>query len=322
MTIAISRDDWLEFIRTEYLDSYIVEGGAAIKVVVDLGGTDVDLAETIAGHAADAGYLTAVVDAKVSRVHMIDQVFFAVADQIPWQESVERVVSRLARADGLSVAEGEGPLYQRIAAATDLDPQFVQLELRRKIARQIFKNRRLVKDFRIAVTQLATAAFGGGQEADTTFATITDWLTGRNRAISAVKPYQIFSRISRTNARHLFESTLSWISLAEWPGLVLVMDIRRVTVARNPKDGGLYYTKAGVLDAYEVLRQYIDGTDRLVNCLIVVVADPEFLDEESTGRGIGAYEALKFRVYDEVRDRTLANPMAALVRLAPAEAPA
>lgn len=315
MTVAIDRDRWLDFVRTEYLDSFIREGGAAIKVVIDLGGADVDLAETVADHAADAGYLTAVVDATVSRVHMIDHVFFAVAANIPWRESVENVVTRLAQSDGLVVADGDDPLLQRIAEGSDLEPQFVSLQLKRKIGEQIFKNRRLVKDFRVAVTQLATAALAGGQESDTTFGTITDWLTGRNRAIGAVKPYHIFSRISRTNARHFFESALSWVSLAGWPGLVLVMDIRRVTVARNPRDGGIYYTKAAVMDAYEVLRQYIDGTDRLTNCLIVVVADPEFLDDEPFGRGMGAYQALKFRVFDEVRDRDLANPMAALVRL-------
>lgn len=321
MTVAIDRDEWLAFVRTEYLETFIAEGGAAIKVVVDLGRTDEDLAETIAGHAADSGYLTAVVDSVVCRVHMIDQVFYAIADQIPWRESVERVVYRLAKSDGLSIADGEGPILQRIAQASALDPQFVQLQLRRKIAERIFKNRSLVKDFRVAVTSLATAALGGGQEADTTFSTITDWLTGRNRAVSAVKPYQIFSRITRTNARHFLESTLAWVGAAEWPGLVLVMDVRRLTVARNPRDDGYYYTKAAVLDAYEVLRQYIDGTDRLVNCLVVVVADPEFLDEDPLGRGMGAYEALKFRVFDEVRDRILANPMAALVRLAPTDRP-
>ena len=288
MTVAIARDEWLSFVRTEYLESYIADGGAAIKVVIDLGGSDLDLAETVAAHAADAGYLTAVVDATVSRVHMIDQVFFAVAEQIPWRETVDRVVTRLATADGLNVADGDGPLFRRIAEASKLDPQYVQLELRRKIGEKIFKNHSFVKDFRVAVTQLSTAAFGGGQEADTTFTTITDGLTGRNRAVSAVKPYQIFSRINRSNARHFFESALSWICLAEWPGLVLVIDIRRVTVARNPRDGGLYYTKSAVLDTYEVLRQYIDGTDRLVNCLIVVVADPEFLDDDPTGRGMGA----------------------------------
>lgn len=320
MTVAIARDAWLEFIRTEYLDSFIAEGGAAIKVAIDLGGSDADLAETIADHAADSGYLTAVVDSSTTRVHMIDQVFFAVADQIPWQESVERVVTRLAVEAGLGVAPGEGALLERIATATGLEPQFVQLEMRRKIEKRIFKNRRLDRDFRTAVTTLAMVALSGGQEAETTFATITDWLTGRNRAVSAVKPYHIFTRIGRTNARHLLESALSWIELAEWPGLVLVVDIRRVTVGRNPRDGGLFYSKANVLDAYEVLRQYIDGTDRLVNCLITVVGDPEFLDEEPVGRGIGSYEALKFRVFDEVRDRTLANPMAALVRLSPAGA--
>src|SRR5687767_3619224 len=102
MTVAMARDAWLEFLRTEYLETYISGGGAAIKVVVDLGGTDVDMAETIAGHAADSGYLTAVVDAAVHKVHMIDHVFFAVAEQVPWQESVERVLIRLASADGLT----------------------------------------------------------------------------------------------------------------------------------------------------------------------------------------------------------------------------
>ena len=100
---------------------------------------------------------------------------------------------------------------------------------------------------------------------------------------------------------------------------MLTIDISRISVVRNPKDERLHYSKAGVLDAYELLRQFIDGTDRLENCLIVVVPHPDFLDEDILGRGIGAYEALKFRVYDEVRDRILVNPMASLVRLTGAE---
>lgn len=144
---------------------------------------------------------------------------------------------------------------------------------------------------------------------------LTDWLTGRNTAISAVKPYLIFNRINRASARHFFESLLRWIRFAGYTGILVVLDIARVTVARNPKDGQLYYTKAAVLDTYEVLRQFIDGTDRLNGCLIVVVPDVAFLDEDPFGRGIGVYPALKFRVFDEIRDRKLVNPMASLVRL-------
>jgi hypothetical protein len=44
-----------------------------------------------------------------------------------------------------------------------------------------------------------------------------------------------------------------------------------------------------------------------------VILDRGFF--EDAGRGIGAYEALKFRIFDEIRDRTLVNPMASLARI-------
>ena len=197
----------------------------------------------------------------------------------------------------------------------NLDADFLLMELRRKIEAHVFRNKGLAKDFRVAMTQLAVAELVGAQEATTVHAVLTDWLCGRNRAVGAVKPYQIFTRITRSNARLLFESLLVWLAFAGFSGLVLTIDISRISVVRNPRDELLHYTKAGVLDALELLRQFIDATDRLDNCLIVVVPGPAFLDEDILGRGIGAYEALKFRVYDEVRDRTLVNPMASLVRL-------
>jgi hypothetical protein len=97
--------------------------------------------------------------------------------------------------------------------------------------------------------------------------------------------------------------------------MVIILDISRVTIPRNPRDDRLFYTKAAMLDAYEVLRQFIDATDRVKACLLIVVAAPDFLDVETTGRGMGAYDALKFRVYDEIRDERLVNPMGALVRI-------
>ena len=69
-----------------------------------------------------------------------------------------------------------------------------------------------------------------------------------------------------------------------------------------------------VMDHYELLREFIDGTDRMNSSLMVVLTDPDFLNEE--GRGYGIYQALRGRIVDEVRDRTLANPMSSLVRLA------
>src|ERR1022692_1664451 len=76
---------------------------------------------------------------------------------------------------------------------------------------------------------------------------------------------------------------------------------------------GFYYSKAAVLDAYEVLRQFIDATDELRGVLFVAVMPPELMTDEA--RGLPAYSALQLRVADEVRDRRRANPFAALVRL-------
>ena len=98
-------------------------------------------------------------------------------------------------------------------------------------------------------------------------------------------------------------------------GLLMMLDISRITISRNPRDGYFYYTRASVVDSYEVLRQFIDSIDRLQGCLILVSPDVDFLSEETLERGFGAYEALKFRIVDEVRDRQLVNPMSSLIRL-------
>ena len=74
-----------------------------------------------------------------------------------------------------------------------------------------------------------------------------------------------------------------------------------------------YYTKTALLDAYELLRQLVDNTDELSRCCVVVVAAPEFLTDDH--RGVSAYQALKLRIHDEVRDRVRDNPFASLVRL-------
>jgi len=321
MTLSMSSSNWLDFLESEYLASYIKDGGSAIKFAVPL---EDDIAATLSTEikvrATQLGYAVAHVDSGLTRVHMVDQLFFSVADQIPWRETVQRVVGRLAEAERYAPAAlGDQPLFRRLADANELDADFLLMNLRRKIEAHVFRNKRLAKDFRVAMTQLAVAELVGAQEATTVHGVLTDWLCGRNRAVSAVKPYQIFTRITRTNARYLFESLLVWLTFAGYSGLMLTIDISRISVVRNPKDERLHYSKAGVLDAYELLRQFIDGTDRLENCLIVVVPHPDFLDEDILGRGIGAYEALKFRVYDEVRDRILVNPMASLVRLTGAE---
>jgi hypothetical protein len=194
-----------------------------------------------------------------------------------------------------------------------VDPQVLLGDLKRAISNKVVRRPTLSRDFRVAMNSLCFAELSGGPEGETTIQLLTDWLTGRNKAISAVKPYDIFRKINRTTARYCFESMAHWVRLAGFAGMVILFDIERLMLDKNPRDESVFYSKAAVVDAYEVFREFIDRADLLEGCLLAVTPGAAFL--EVHGRSLGSYPALKNRVYDEIRDRSLVNPMAALARI-------
>jgi hypothetical protein len=315
VTAAIRPQEWLHFIDQEYLSTFILEGGSAIKFAVPLDDSvRHDLFDGLANISLRSGYLVVKINASETKVNMIDEIFFRTALQVPWRVLSRKIIANLAAESGYSwIDDADGPLYQRLADHNQVDPQMLLLDLKKSIGDKVFKKRNLSRDFRVAMTHLCIAELSGGQDGSTTTCILTDWLTGQNKAVSAVKPYQIFRKISRHTARYFFESMIHWVRFAGYPGTVILLDAKRVMLPKNPHDQNLFYSKAVVLDTYEVLRQFIDSADQLEGCLITVVPDITFLEDDS--RGIGAYEALKFRVFDEIRDKSLVNPMASLARI-------
>lgn len=319
MTAKIAAAEWLEFVKAEYIDGFIRDGGSSIKFAVahnDVARVAVTLGIVRLADAAD--YVVARVSAEDTKIHLIDQLFFRVAEQIPWQELTQQTINSLAAQKGYAPAahaDDHRPFVERLASANRMQVDEVRLAMRPLVMR-VSKDRKLARDFRVAVSHLCLAELAGGPDGESTEAAITDWLTGRNQSVAAVKPYQIFTRIHRTNARHLFASLLRWVRHTDKTGVAIVVDMGRVTLAANPRDGSVFYTKAAMFDVYEVLRQFIDATDEMKGLFMVLTPTRDFLDLDPMGRGLGAYDALKFRVYDEVRDQRLVNPMAALVRIA------
>jgi len=312
--------EWMQFIKREYMDSFVKEGGSALKFAIPLVEQARNvLVDGIDQYAKDGDYLVARVNADETKVHMFDQFFFKLADQVPWRTLCQRVINKLAFQKGyvgtVGTSDFDAPLYIRIANENRIDSNMVLMDLRRSISEQVFRYPKYARDFRVAMMHLCLAELSGGDDGANTFRVLTEWLTGRNKGVAAVKPYQIFNRISRANARYLLESMLRWVRFACYSGTVIILDIARLTLNTNPHDEKLFYTKAALLDLYEVLRQFIDGTDRMDGCFIVVVPDRAFLDEDPHDRGIGAYPALRYRVIDEIRDRHLVNPLVSLVRL-------
>jgi hypothetical protein len=314
---VIGVEDYLSFLSGEYLADYVSEGGAAVKFVVP--GDDPAAAMFMTGFAsaaAQAGYAVASVDAAETRAHLLEQVFFDVARQIDWDWLAAVATTRATTAAGYPPPEGQGPSIEVLAAHHRVDHRELKRDLDRALQAQVQRDYAMVSEFRTAMLRLCQSQLHSGQISDAEHGAVIDWLRGDLRQISALRSALIFRRIGRHNARQLLFSLAHWLSVNDRAGLALVLDIRRLGFARRPSPEerhGHYYTKAALLDAYEVLRQLVDNTDEMSHLVVVVVASPAFLTD--AGRGLDAYQALKLRVFDEVRDAVRDNPLSSLVRL-------
>ncbi len=82
---------------------------------------------------------------------------------------------------------------------------------------------------------------------------------------------------------------------------------------RADRQSGFYYSSAALNEVYEVLRQLIDSSSTLTGVLVAVSVPPEFLSDEK--RGVDRYQALRMRIFDDIRSRGRQNVLAPLVRL-------
>jgi hypothetical protein len=186
-------------------------------------------------------------------------------------------------------------------------------EIHRLLGHRLLENHDLAREFRAAMAMLCWGRINPGNVTPTDAQIVHQWLVGERCSMASLKRMQIYQRIARHNARWILVSLGRWLHEMGHAGLVLLLDLSAV-VATDPADlDSLRYTRTGVLDTYEVLRQFIDETDEMEHMMVVGVAGPGLLEDPR--RSVDNYTALKMRTSDEVRDRSRANPLSALVRL-------
>ena len=311
--------EWLDHLQQEYLATFVRDGGASVKFVVGDAQQRADLQHQLASAAEEAGYLVLAASAVQHRFHMPQDIFFAIARQVDWRATARRFILKLAEAEGFraeGVQASQEEVFQSIAACNETDVSFLFTSLKPQFQRHVFYDRNMCKDFRIAMSHLCLLE--RSQDMPYPGQPIIDWLTGTNTRMSNVKPFSIYNPINRTTARHLLRSAVYWLHAVGYAGTVLLLDNSRVTERKRRDDGSRYYTRAMTIDHYELLREFIDSIDRFTATLIVACSDAAFLDQEPDrqSRGLGIYPALQTRIIDDVRDKKIQNPAAALYRLA------
>src|SRR6266545_539184 len=302
-------DEYLEFLRKEYLADFVRRGGASVKVAVVGGDRVAERFHTgLAAAATAEGYLFAAVDAASVRVHLIDQLFFAVARQVDWHALAasavraaydaaafpvpDAAVPDAAVLDAGAVGSGApastgGLAVTTVATSYDVNPRELYRSVRRQLEQALLAGAGLAHEFRLAMLRLCQAELGAGDVDAAERDAVLGWLQGERVPLPALRSALIYSRIGRHNARPLLASLARWLPTVGASGLVIGLALARLAVARRPpveEREGVYYSKPAVLDTDEV-------------------------------RGLPAYSALQLRVADEVRDRRRTNPYAALVRL-------
>ena len=314
--VAIDATEYLEFVEREYLATYVGHGGAAVKILAV--GDDAERIRLASG-LASAGdrFEHAAVDASTTRVHLIDQVFAAIARQLDWVGLAEGVVRSALDRVAFPAPDGRDAIdLTAIARHHDVDAAELYRSVRRTIEQIVLRDTELSHEFRVAMLRLCQERLGRGDVSATERETVIGWLRGERLAAADLRRVGLRTKVNRYNARPLLLSLTRWLRIAGRSGLVLHLDLDRLDVARRPPVGlrdGYYYSKAATLDAYELVRQLIDATDESEGLFAAVQLTPFLVNDEA--RGLPAYTALQMRVADEVRDRRRPNPYASLVRI-------
>ena len=314
--MELRSQEWFHTIQQEYLQRFVGQGGSSVKFVVTPSEADrVLVQDQLLALAEKEHYACVRVDAKETKIHMMDKFFHQVSRRVPWNDLASQFVRRLLQENGYQIPEGKEDFSMAgVARMNERAEPLLRRDLNTWLERAIYHDTQMCQEFRMAMIRLCLGQMDSGSESPFMTEPVKAWLCGELRQISSLKEALIFQKIVRTNARYMFASLSRWFRLVGKTGLVVSLDLSRCLESKKASSPeGLYYGVSATLDAYEMLRQFIDGTDELESLLLVVSVPPEFLTDKK--RGLSRYEALKLRIWDEVRARQYQNPLGALIRL-------
>jgi hypothetical protein len=315
-TPPLAAAEWLRLLEAEYLGEFIPSGGAAVKVVVAPDEALPGIAAALDEAASRRGMLTLRVDAAFTRVHMLQDVFFAIAAELDWDALLQRFVeSGLAEKGYAWPRPGVALSMAELAETFDVAETLLARSRDEWLTKAIWQDRQLARDFRSAIVQLSLAHLQRDETGDSRFATVRQWLRGEKVPVGQLRACDIGGRINRTTARAMLTSLCHWLRKIGVPGLLVVLDLRRALRPDARSGEGPRYSPAAVMDTYEVLREMIDDTEHLPGLLLVVLAGDEMIAGDPK-RSVEQYAALKMRIWPDVRPREQQNPLAPLVRLA------
>jgi hypothetical protein len=314
--MTVAAQEWLDLIEREYLRDFVTDGGAAVKFVV----ADADQLWAFSGGLTELSeqhqLAHVAIDAAATKLHMIQDVFFAIARALDWNGMAQRLVESLFDRQGYEWPRpGEAVPIHEVAERNRSDVTLMRRDVRQWLTAEVMRDTEMTQDFRVAMTRLCLRRLEPEDTQPGITTPVLEWLKGELRRVGALKEASITAKITRHNGRAMLRSLCRWLRLCGRRGLCVTLDVRQLGKTGAATGDGLRYSPAAVMDGFEVLRQMIDDAEHFTGLMLVVLADETLIGEDPK-RSLDAYLALKMRIWDDVRPEGRDNPLAPLVRLA------
>ncbi len=311
----MSPQEWLKVLKAAYLQGYIRRGGSSVKfVVVDEAQDTKTVVSGVGELAREEGFVTIQADSRKTKVQLIDLLFQEMSKQIDWEALAYEYVKKLFRDNERRIPENrEECSWRCLASLNSCDEATIQRDVNSWLEGCLFQDFEMSREFRLAMIQLCVSQLDPSGRESKAAGVIQSWLRGELKQMSGLKKLLIFQKVTRSNARDLIASFAHWVRLLGKPGVVLTIDISAFMDKKKKDSKTLSYSPSAVMDAYEMLRQFIDGSDDIEGLMLVVVTPKTFLTDQRLG--LNRYEALKLRIWDDVRDKSCPNPFAPMIRI-------
>src|SRR6516162_6824029 len=120
--MAVPAQEWLELIEREYIRDFIVAGGSAVKFAIGDAHQLEVVARVLDLLSERNGLAHVAIDAITTRLHLVQDVFFAISRALDWDAMAQRFVEGLFGRKGYEWPRpGEAVPIQDVAERNRLD---------------------------------------------------------------------------------------------------------------------------------------------------------------------------------------------------------
>lgn len=309
---AVPLDRWLRVIELEYFEDFLPAAGGATRFLIGDDAALARLPEEMIAMARRHDILAVPVSAGDTRLHMLQDVFFAVTRQLPWDDMLQVYLQDLFARNGYPWPNpGEALSMGELAAAFGVAPNLLARSRDQWLSRDVWEDARLAQDFRAAMLHLCIARLEPDADDATAASPALQWLRGEKVLMGQLRQSEIAARIGRTNARAMLISLCHWLRKCGHAGLLLMLDLRPALLS-GASCHPVRYSPSAVMDLYEVLREIIDDIEHLPGLFLLGLADQALIAGDRR-RALDSYKALEMRIWPDVRPGEGQNPLAPLV---------